>query len=591
MIEDYINRESVIRLLIKQRCKFAAQINQCNVLFSVVKHNQSNHKSTDSEHETIYKLFPQRSKWVVVGRQRDSNGKYKRRKSLNQVDRNQKALWFTYLKAKKDNNTQEWYVKLINYADDIVKKALSNSYRFSKPTVKAIEKETDKKQKTIICRPICSFGLDDRLIASLYNKCLTSVLDSLFYEKSYAFRKCQQDDHTFAHLKAVKNIKDFRQEHKNKNLWVAECDMKSFYDTIDHNVIKNRFCLLLRESLSKGIINDSEYLILKRIMFSYIDCFNFKNDVLIYNKIQSHHIWSPIKKGKKSCFRCTFKWIEEYLVKKIKNREQRRKYIRQLGVPQGGALSGLIANCMMHFVDMKLKKYWENNSDFCYIRFCDDMIMIGVSEDAVKNAFEDYKKAIDNSQLYRHNSKSIIATMKDFWNAKTREPYMWGKLDTNVFPWITFVGYDFNWEGETRIRRKTYKKEIEKQYNKMAELKKILEKRDGTIAPIKKSLYIYRSLYKRLIGMSVGRFHLRNYQTADNNMSWAQAFTELTPNKWSKAQLRNLDRHRTYVMYMFKKFLEQNKENFENVKSDGSPNPDPYYFGKPFSYYYQVFKK
>ena len=149
-------------------------------------------------------------------------------------------------------------------------------YRFSKPTVKAIEKETDKKQKTIICRPICSFGLDDRLIASLYNKCLTSVLDSLFYEKSYAFRKCQQDDHTFAHLKAVKNIKDFRQEHKNKNLWVAECDMKSFYDTIDHNVIKNRFCLLLRESLSKGIINDSEYLILKRIMFSYIDCFNFK---------------------------------------------------------------------------------------------------------------------------------------------------------------------------------------------------------------------------------------------------------------------------------------------------------------------------
>ena len=86
MIEDYINRESVIRLLIKQRCKFAAQINQCNVLFSVVKHNQSNHKSTDSEHETIYKLFPQRSKWVVVGRQRDSNGKYKRRKSLNQVE-------------------------------------------------------------------------------------------------------------------------------------------------------------------------------------------------------------------------------------------------------------------------------------------------------------------------------------------------------------------------------------------------------------------------------------------------------------------------------------------------------------------------
>lgn len=585
--EQYISRDAVVKLLIKYRCKYAEQVNKKNLLYSVVDCQNINHSIIfNDKRDIIYSLFPPRKQWMSFSRPKDDKGKYK---SINQIDRNKKALWFTYLKAKKDINTQEWYKKLIDFADNIVKKALSNEFTFRKPTVKAIEKDKTKIQDPIICRPICSFDLEDRLIASLYNKCLTDILDNMFYEKSFAFRKSLKGDNTFAHLKAVKVIKEFRLTHKNENLWVAECDMQSFYDTIDHNVIKNRFCLLLRDCLNKGIINDCEYLILKRVMFSYIDCFNFKNDVLIYNKLQSNNIWSPIKKGKKSSFRCTFKWIEESLVQKIKNRDLRRKYIRQLGVPQGGALSGLIANCMMHYVDMKLKKYWENNSDFCYIRFCDDMIMIGTSKDEVTNAFEDYKKAIDKSNLFRHPPKTT-KTIKDFWNAKTREPYMWGKPDTNVFPWITFVGYDFNWEGDTRIRRKTFKKEIEKQYSKMIELQNILKKRDGTIAPIKKSMYIYRSLYMRLIGMSVGRFHLRNYQTADNNMSWAQAFTELTVNKWSKAQLRNLDRHRTFVMYQFKKFLEKHKEQFENVKSDGSPNPNPYFLGKPFSYYYQVFK-
>ena len=584
MIEDFINTEKVIALLIKHRCKCAERINKHNVLYSIVNHHDGNNLTLD---DTVYSLFPPRSKWANVGRIKDNEGKYKQRKSKNQVERNQMALWNTYLKVKKETIKPIWFEKLMSFAETIVKMALSTSYKFPTPNVKAIIK--DDKSNPIICRPICKFeNIEDRIIASLYNKCLTHLFDDLFYEKSLAFREHKKESSRFAHLSAIKLIKNFRHVHFGYNLWVAECDMKNFYDTLNHKVIKQRFNILLRRKYADKTINNFEYKQLKRIMFSYLDCFNFYDNVFKFNELPNHRIWNSIRMSKKRDKKCKFKWIDEDLKQKISNKKLRIQYMRSLGVPQGGSLSGLIANCMMHFVDIKLKKYWQDNQNFCYIRFCDDMIMIGLSKDEIVNAFKDYKVAIDDSCLFRHNAKDIT-TMNKFWDAKTREPYMWGVPSKNVFPWITFVGYDINCNGDTRIRMKTYKKEIKKQYDKMIELENILNK---NVVPIKNSWYIYCALYKRLIGMSVGRFELRNYQKTDNDMSWAQAFTELTFNKWSVAQLRNLDRHRTHIMYRFKKFLTRNV-NFKGVKSetDGSVNPNPIYFGKPFSYYYQVFKK
>lgn len=587
MIEDYINKEKVISLLIKHRCKCAARINKYNVLHSVVNHHDGNNITLDN---TIYSLFPPRSKWANAGRIKDNNGKYKIRKSKNQVERNQMALWNTYLKAQKASVKPIWVEKLISFAEKIVKMALSPYYEFPTPNVTAIIK--DDKSNPIVCRPICKFeNIEDKIIASLYNQCLTHLFDNMFYEKSFAFRVHKQSNGRFAHLNAIKMIKDFRHINLGSNLWVAECDMKNFYDTLNHKVIKQRFNMLLRRKYTDKTINNFEYKQLKRIMFSYLDCFNFYDNVFVFNELQNHSIWNPIRTGKNSGKKFEFKWIEEDLKEKYSNKKQRLQYMRTLGVPQGGALSGLIANCMMHFVDIKLKKYWQDNPNFCYIRFCDDMIMIGASKDEIVNAFKDYKDAIDDSCLFQHPAKDIT-TMKKFWDAKTREPYMWGVPSKNVFPWITFVGYDINWNGDTRIRMKTYKKEIKKQYDKMVELENILKTNDKTIVPIKNSMYIYRALYKRLIGMSVGRFELRDYKRTDNDMSWAQAFTELTFNKWSAAQLRNLDRHRTYMMYKFKKFLTE-KVIFDGVQSesDGSGEANPIYFGKSFSYYYQVFKK
>ena len=166
-----------------------------------------------------------------------------------------------------------------------------------------------------------------------------------------------------------------------------------------------------------------------------------------------------------------------------------------------------------------------------------------------------------------------------------------GGMPTNdIFPWITFVGYDINWMGDTRIRRSSVRKEIKKQYDKKVEIEHLfLSRRERK--PRWSKQYILNSLHKRLIGMSVGRVPIWNYKTFQNDCSWAKAFTELSDNQWSRAQLKLLDQHRNQMMAQISRKLDN--LNYSDIRpSDLSErNSALWYFGKPFSYYGQVLKK
>ena len=103
-------------------------------------------------------------------------------------------------------------------------------------------------------------------------------------------------------------------------------------------------------------------------------------------------------------------------------------------MPQGGALSGLIANIVMHFVDHAVLGEIKD-SDILYCRFCDDMILIGEDKVKVKSTFDCYNQAICKSHLIPHPKKAIeIKSMKEFWEGKTCGPYEWGEKGRDVFP-------------------------------------------------------------------------------------------------------------------------------------------------------------
>lgn len=582
-LDQYFTFEAVLKILIRLRCKEAEKIQQHLVVDCIAVSNGRRMERPESKRE-LYDMFPPRRQWVHLG--------MAARKDLTQAEKWQKSLWLTVMRERqREGRHSDWYTMLEERIAHILIAARTGKHIFDHPNVTVIEKKRNEQKKEIECRPICLFKtIDERIIASLYNKALTALFDPLFYEHSYAFRIFKEGDESMSHLNAVRKIKEFRAAHCGI-LWVAECDMKKFYDTIDHDVIKQRFMQLLLKQKQAGIISCEEFHILRRTMFSYIDCFSFHKHVFSFNRKPAHPIWKHIENA--NGYKKVIKWIEEDIKEKRNGKWPYRTKLHdryQLGVPQGGALSGLIANVIMHFTDMRLKKYWQNDNDFLYVRFCDDMIMMSSDKGKIDEATKCYTESIEKSHLYMHPDVPFTDRhMSKFWDGKTRLSYQWGEPAENVFPWITFVGYDYNWEGHTRIRKASVKKEIKKQYEKRIEIEHLLGAK-GDRQPQWARQYIRNSVHKRMIGMSVGRVQMWNYTNFGNDYSWAKAFTQLTDNPWARGQLKGLDRHRNLMMKRLWKFLLPLDYSARKPSDRKANNKALWYFGKPFSYYGQALK-
>lgn len=572
---SFINRDQVVMKLIKYRCKLAerqAERDQKNEFISRQSLNNRGGKINDE----LYECFPPRKRWCGIGRERQR---------LDTLARNEKRLRCTYLKAKRKRSKEQWYVKLCQKADKIVELVYGKRRGIAPPKVTVIEKKRVRKNdvECIVCRPVCSFPLDLKIIFSLLNKYLTELFDSYFHDCSYAFRKPTRQKHTLQHLNAVEAIRDYRKKHSDMELYVAECDMQKFYDTISHRIVKERFGALLDKAKREKRIGRFEAAIARKWFFYYVDCFDFISDVFVHNQKQADHpFWKNIK-NKSGC-RCRIEWVDKALL----NRKQAKKIKHRVGVPQGGALSGLIANIVMHSVDNKvLESIGEKNMIYC--RFCDDMILIGEDKNEVVATFDTYNTTIAASKLIAHPNQPIVLThMREFWKGKTRGPYKWAEEGNGVYPWITFVGFDINWCGNLRIRKSSFLKQMQKQTRIANEL--LLPYKKGKM-PRYCAATTLTSLKNRLIAASVGRVTLWNYNNNPNIHSWMSAFSLLDKNAWSEKQMRELDRHRQQVLARAKKTLSgiQCTNVKKGVNYRGSDSEQFSFSGCPFSYYGQCF--
>lgn len=582
MPSSFVSRDLVVMKLIKERCKLADAQSVRDQKDEFINRWELKGKHKASCHEKLIRsLFPPRKLWCGIG---------KERRNLDTSSRNQLRLKNTYLKAKKNGSTANWYKELCDYADSVVRMVDNTVGDINPPHVSVIEKKVKKEKYLIECRPICSFDIKVKIIFSLLNKYLTTLFDSYFYDCSYAFRLPNGKGYSLQHLNAVSSVRDYRMAHLGKSLYVAECDMQKFYDTINHRVIKTRFALLLHRALKDGKITTADAKLVRQWFFRYVDCFNFLEHIYRNNKKpHTDNFWHGIKNP--NGYDCKIKWIAKndygagYSVF-LRRARKRKGYV---GVPQGGALSGIIANIVMHHVD---KAVYEEigDKDILYCRFCDDMILIGVDYSVVEKVFKTYNHAIKKSQLIPHPNKKIdVKHMSDFWDGKTRGPYEWNEKGDNVYPWITFVGFDINWKGNLRIRKASFKRQIAKQ-NKIANELIVPYERDKT--PRYCAGTIKASLVSRLIGMSVGRISLWNYMDNMNVHSWMSAFAILDENPWSVRQLKALDRHRQVVIARADKKLSvikcTNKKKEYNARENQRERF--VYHGCPFSYYGQCFK-
>ena len=510
--------------------------------------NLSRHKRTnkilsseeDPEFKALQDLFPKRSKWIELNES-------ERKSCNNSIKINELKLYKSYVKTKEniskgEMNPPEWYLNLLEYVEKIqhiVMNVENSDYLMSRPEIRGIKKKN--KGEVLICRPIALYSMDDKIICSLTAKYFTQFFENAFLDCSYAFRSKNKYNNIPNHHDCIEAILANRK--KEKNLWVAECDIQKFFDTVQHKYLLKIFNeLSLCIETEKGIVLDSKA---KRIFELFLSSFSFQRDVLELNKDPEWFISRGLPNGK-------FDWVEDELNDSFNDNTYTSNY--QIGVPQGNAISCFISNLILHNVD---EKVLEHQPNIFYLRYCDDMVLMHKNEDVCLSTLHVFMNALNENFLLYHNPKKTI-NYKDrksslkFWDNKSKEPFYWGNkhLHQNNIPWVSFVGYQVDFHGRIRVRKATLKKETKKQTETTQKVLKALGKLKESDVIIEKNSrksvnQLVSTVQKKLISMSVGRIDILNHKNPESQeLCWTNGFKKLTTNRITTTQLKYLDRRR-----------------------------------------------
>jgi hypothetical protein len=564
LFNDYFSNDAIYSYLSKQRAKLAKKRSEDLIMNNISKDNNY-HKLIrhQIEENILCKIMPPRRLWV-----RPSEDKrFRNGQTINCIDKNKKAIYSTIKKHVQCSSEYKYLDELNKFIGDIEKSINNKHFFFHPPYIRP----EPKKKGDSICRPISNFQLKDNLINCLTNKYLVHFLDDQFYENSFAFRAVRSfnnEQKVPNHHDAFEKIINYLRDNTGERIFVAECDMQKFYDTVNHKIALRQFRKLCFKKYFKERCDKRA----KRIFYKYLQCYNFFENVSTLG--QDHFNRYNIQNG-------NYKWIKKEELEKY---YKKNRCLKQVGVPQGGALSGLIANIVLDYADKKILKLKDKN--LLYIRYCDDMIMMHTDRKKCETALEIYKKSLVDLKLFPHPINNNIEYGDKFWEEKSKGPYEWN--NSNV-PWIGFVGYEINRKGEIRVRKRSLKKEMNKQNELIEGIKSAISNNNIKVS----RGTIIESAYNRLNGMAVGRVELWNYGHYENDMCWVKGFQLLNKNKYSSFQLKSLDRSKNRYLHRLNRFLEKIDDSHVKIRNnmDYKTNREYIFYGKPFSYFFQALKK
>ena len=545
-----------------KRAKAAKDIHDNQFLRNISRNAQ---KPFDPEKKKqIYKYFPPRNNWIRF--RKKERKQYSNSKSLNAAQL-ERTVWREHKRIKRnDSDERDWHKNLFSLIDEIRENALSDiPKQISSPKLIPVVKS--KADNTY--RLISSFEkIVDKVLISQTAKYLTEIFDPLFEDCSYAFRA--KSEMNFTHHLAVREIIEYKSEYSSQRLYAAESDIQKFYDSINHSIIKDRFEALVQKLKANGIIVDERA---KSIFYAYLDCYAFNKDV--YPKEEEILNKHQINEGE-------IAWVKPSDLKDVNSNIDNDR----IGIPQGGALSCLIANIVLDYADKEMLNL--NLRSLFYARFCDDIIIIHPQKRSCRKASNQYLQCLEDLKLLAHDAGTFEEYNADFWDIKSKEPYVWNRVNKshrlakkNV-PWLAFVGYQLRYDGLLRVRPDSIQKELEKQVEEANKVINSLPNEDSK--RLKKRNILFR-FSQRLIAMSVGRVN-----SEDQAMCWASGFNVLKDNPVRKWQLRKLDKNRNLQISRVKKHLEKFEEKTKAWdKKDKNRYRD--YYGPPYSYYYQFIDK
>jgi hypothetical protein len=577
---DYFSPDSIIRELCRERLNLANARHEANLLHRVSTDQPSSTKVRCTLAADLEGIFPKRRLWQ------------KFRKGL--VDRKAKdaqsvkhdSLRTAVRVLMRENPDEQWALQLRARVARIRDRALHDvSFRFTPPVVVGAEKNPGEHEY----RPISMYGTDDKIIERLTARYLRDCLDFCFSTSSMAYRVRQPGQKSaVSHHDALSRITNFRL--RLSRVFVAEADLRNFMDCIDHGVARKSLDDLIRQGKSlRPNLEIAPRAI--QIFNAYLASYSFKQQV----------IGQGLDTLRKKDPGASFPWPETILRKMHGSDHD----LSGIGIPQGGAISCFITNVVLHEADQAIEELRKHNGlEFEYLRYCDDMLLLFSDAASCQQALTAYQRVVEGKKLPMHTPVEISASGShseskwDFWNLKSKKPYLWSRAADSGIPWIQFVGYLIRYDGLVRIRQKSLKKHRKKLTDATDKLLKIINpgkrSKDGipVYAPgLRMDRHqIYHRFRMKLISMSVGRRELWQSLPVSGDqimpLCWAHGYRGLWNALFDSSALKELDRHRDRQLRRIRRCISY-LDSSDSLKEAVGKKKSHRHYGALFSYYGQ----
>lgn len=440
----------------------------------------------------------------------------------------------------------DWGQRLVQFVAEVQGRVARKDFQFARPRLwlraKAVPRGSQPK-----CRCICCYeNLSDRVILAIANKWLSSILDPLFSDRSYAFRRKK----SLTYHTAIKGLVSYRKRHDGR-LYVAECDVLKCFDVISHDAV--------RQGVQTHIGADTD---LMAIVNGYLASYNLawmKENAAVLARESG----------------AAFDGVDTRALARMFGQPID---LSRFGIPQGGSLSGALTNMILDAVDKALAQV--PLADLFYARYCDDIIISHPTRKGCLMAQTVCRETLASLKIPAHPRKRTVSYGASYYATKSKGPYAWASRDRNqagVSPWVSFLGCCIRYDGEMRVRAETVDGHVQ---SMREECETVLSHvRRGAVRKSVSVPDIATGLMYRLVDKGVGRIAAHSSKSAGR--CWMAAFPYVWSSKCALHQMRLLDAERSSLFAKVMRTLEIVLKR----PTDDEDDEELLYFGKPFSYY------
>ena len=458
---EYASEQRILELLIKERVKIALKGKLKGVSTDRII-NRAECGEVLTTTEQVFTIMPARNSWHRPRKQERRLNSGEESKSHKQILTRSIAITIQQHRKLK---TPPQYLKNLDAFVSSLREDICSCEPITFNSIKIIGKKKKVNSEGVeILRPICVFeSLREKLLIALASKYLTEVFDCLLHEEILSYRPLRKYHGSETPVltdrdNAIQNIHAYRKSHRCGTLYVAECDIQKYFDTINHDVIRQ--CFKAFADKVKALDANFDYSQVGRIVEAYLNSYSFYRNVESINeeiRVRNQQFEVPkahlfIERG---CYTA-----EEFEAAKSK-----------IGIPQGGALSALMSNVILHTIDSKsILDRPDRNRFFC--RYGDDILLMHTSKAECEALINKYCEALTQHKLLYHDFISVadkefrkangVSVRPILWDQKSRKPFLWGRSYTEKesVDWIGFLGYEMRYTGEVRLRRSSFDNKI-----------------------------------------------------------------------------------------------------------------------------------